>query len=155
MNHPRITTRRVGASAVEFAFVAPIAFFLLFSIIIGGLAVFRYQEVAHLAREASRYASVHGGLYERENVKPAIDEDGIRDFIFTRSYLLDPDHLTSQATWRYDDKMPQRADPDANPPGSEVLVNTVTVTVTYQWFPELFLVGPFTMTSTSEVSITY
>jgi hypothetical protein len=30
----------------------------------------------------------------------------------------------------------------------------VTVTVSYQWFPEIYLVGPFNLTSTSSMPIT-
>src|SRR5207248_1045481 len=30
------------------------------------MGVFRYQEVAWMARETARYASVHGGLYQQE-----------------------------------------------------------------------------------------
>ena len=33
--------------------------------------------------------------------------------------------------------------------------NTVTVKVTYQWFPELILVGPFTLTSSSTAQMMY
>jgi hypothetical protein len=33
--------------------------------------------------------------------------------------------------------------------------NKVTVKVTYQWFPELFLVGPFVLTSTSTAEMAY
>jgi len=54
---------RQGAHDVEFAVVAPATFILLLGIVVGGMGVFRYQEVAHLAREATRYASTHGGQY--------------------------------------------------------------------------------------------
>jgi hypothetical protein len=33
--------------------------------------------------------------------------------------------------------------------------NTVTVTVTYQWFPELYLVGPIVLTNSSTVPMAY
>jgi hypothetical protein len=33
--------------------------------------------------------------------------------------------------------------------------NTVTITVTYQWIPELFPMGPFTLTSTSSAQMLY
>ena len=33
--------------------------------------------------------------------------------------------------------------------------NTVTVTVTYQWFPEMYLIGPYTLTSTSTAQMAY
>jgi len=40
---------RQGATTVEFAVVAPATFILLLGIVVGGMGVFRYQEVAHLA----------------------------------------------------------------------------------------------------------
>ena len=33
--------------------------------------------------------------------------------------------------------------------------NTVTVRVNYNWFPEMYLVGPFTLTSTSTAQMVY
>ena len=35
------------------------------------------------------------------------------------------------------------------------VANTVTVTVHYTWFPELYLVGPITLTSTSTMPMSY
>ena len=43
---------------MEFAIAAPIVFFLLLAIMIGSQGVFHYQQVAALAREGSRWASV-------------------------------------------------------------------------------------------------
>ena len=48
-------SRRRGTTTLEFAITCPIVFFLVFAIIVGGLGVFRYQEVAALAREGARY----------------------------------------------------------------------------------------------------
>jgi hypothetical protein len=33
--------------------------------------------------------------------------------------------------------------------------NTVTVTVSYQWFPEVYLFGPLVLTSTSTEKMSY
>ena len=52
--------RRRGAALVETAFVFPVLIVLMIGLIVGALGVFRYQEVASLAREGSRYASLHG-----------------------------------------------------------------------------------------------
>jgi hypothetical protein len=68
MPAPRHSRRRRGAAALEFAVVAPLALFLVFAQIVGSLGVSRYQEVAHLAREGARYASTHGGMYQREGI---------------------------------------------------------------------------------------
>lgn len=58
--------RRSGTTLVESAFVYPLLFFIFLSMIIGGIGVFRYQEMAALAREASRYASTHGAQYRKD-----------------------------------------------------------------------------------------
>ena len=62
---------RCGAVILECAIVYPITFLLVLGMIIGGLGVFRYQEVASLAREGSRYASLHGANYQQQTGKTA------------------------------------------------------------------------------------
>src|SRR6516165_2943741 len=54
------TVRRRGATVVECAIIYPITFLLMLGLIIGGLGVFRYQEISSVAREGARWASVHG-----------------------------------------------------------------------------------------------
>src|SRR5437764_957737 len=58
--------RRHAATLVEFAIVGPLVFLLLIGLLVGGLGMFRYQEIAYLAREASRWAAVHGSDYAQE-----------------------------------------------------------------------------------------
>ena len=58
--------RRDAATAVECAFILPATFFLLFGLVVGAMGVFRYQEVAALARQATRYASTHGHQYRKD-----------------------------------------------------------------------------------------
>ena len=55
--------KRRGATLVEAAIVYSVLFQLLIGMIVGGLGVFRYQQVASLAREGARYASVRGTQY--------------------------------------------------------------------------------------------
>lgn len=50
----------VGQALVEFAFVAPIFFLLLFGIIEGGRFILYYQTLNNATREGARYAIVHG-----------------------------------------------------------------------------------------------
>jgi hypothetical protein len=45
--------------------------------------------------------------------------------------------------------------PNLVPPGQSIIQNYVTVTVTYNWMPELYLVGPLTLTSTSKMPMSY
>lgn len=49
-----------GQSMVEFAFVAPVMFALIFGVIEVGRFVFYYELANHAAREGARYAIVHG-----------------------------------------------------------------------------------------------
>jgi len=143
--------RRRGATTVEFAIVCPIAFFLIFATIIGGLGIYRYQQVAALAREGSRYASVHGGQYEQETGNAAATpQDIYNEAIAPRAVGLDPGRITYTVTWDVNNLPLWVGEDVQNPKG-----NTVTVTVNYQWFPEMYLAGPFTLTSTSVSQMMY
>ena len=62
--------RRRGAATIEAAIALPLAFVLIFAVIVGGLGVFRYQQVAALAREGSRWASLRGAVYSQESGRP-------------------------------------------------------------------------------------
>jgi hypothetical protein len=147
-----IPTRiRHAALTLESCFVLPVLFFLLLAIVVGGYGGFRYQEMALLAREGSRYASVHGGLYQQETGNPAATpQDVYNNAILPYATNLDPTKLSYSVTWNTSN-MPTSATSDYE----QATGNTVTVTVSYQWFPELFVVGPFTLTSTSTVAMAY
>jgi Flp pilus assembly protein TadG len=143
--------RRAGTTTVEFAITCPIAFFLVFAIIVGGLGIFRYQQVASAAREGARWASVHGGEYAKDTGQPAATpQDIYTNSILPAASSLDPDDLSYEVTWDKSN-MPLSVDENVQVPFG----NTVTVMVTYQWFPELYLVGPFSLTSTSTVQMAY
>jgi len=60
------TYRRKGATLVECAIVYPITFLLILGLIIGGMGIFRYQEVAALARTGARYLSTHGNTWHKD-----------------------------------------------------------------------------------------
>jgi Flp pilus assembly protein TadG len=147
--HPR--GGREGTTAVECAFILPVTFFLLFGLVIGAMGVFRYQEVAALARQATRYASTHGHQYRKDAGLPVgastdWSADVYANDISPNLVSLDPTLLTYQVSWP--DVVNQPGKPD-NWPGSQV-----TVTVSYKWVPELYLVGPLKLTSTSSTPIT-
>jgi Flp pilus assembly protein TadG len=63
----RRTKARRGAVLAESALIYPVLFLLMLGIVLLGISVFRYQQVAHASREASRWASVHGEKYGQEN----------------------------------------------------------------------------------------
>ena len=143
--------RRGGTTTIEFAVTCPIAFFLIFATIVGGLGVFRYQQVASAAREGARWASVHGGLYAQETGKPAATPGEIyNNAILPAAGALETSHLSYDVTWNKSN-MPLQVDTQYEKPTG----NTVTVTVTYQWFPEMYLIGPYTLTSTSTAQMAY
>lgn len=144
------TSGRNGATLLEVAIVLPVTFFLIIGLTVGILGVFRYQEVASLTRAAGRYASTHGAGYRKDaglvvgtaaDWKTDIRTNGVQPLI-----LLDPALLTFDASWPAVPSQPSKSD---NWPGC-----TVTVTISYQWFPELYLVGPYTISSRSSMEIT-
>jgi Flp pilus assembly protein TadG len=166
---------RRAATAVECAIVYPATFILILGLIITAQGVARYQEVAALAREASRYASTHGAQYRKDaglGVGTAGTSVGTSNSLFW--YKTDPTQAsgtdTSWAGTTYDaavrpnlvaldptklhiklgyPSVINQSDKPDNWPGSQV-----TVTVRYQWLPDLYLAGPFNLSSTSSLPIT-
>jgi Flp pilus assembly protein TadG len=140
------SNKRGGATSIEFAVVAPVAFFFLLALLIGGMGIFRYQQVASVAREASRWASVHGAQYQADTGNTAAtDQDVYNKVIAPNAIALDLSKLTYSVTWNTDNR-PYHTTISNN---QVVPVrNTVTVKLTYQWIPEAFI-GGVTMTSTS------
>lgn len=166
--------RRRAATAVEFAAVASVAFFLILATFIGGMGVFRYQAVAAMAREAARFASTHGGDYAQENNQailkgtlPNVTKNYIiNNVVLPNAVSMDTTKLTttisfntSSGSYDWDDianngnRWPYSLKVINATTYSET--NTVSVTVTYTWFPEGFLVGPITLSSKSVMPMSY
>jgi Flp pilus assembly protein TadG len=145
----RVSARR-GASTVEFAMVAPVLFLLLFGLVIGGLGIFRYYQVASLAREAARYACVRGLDYERETGNPAATQDSIRNEVILKNAVgLDPNRLTCTVTW---DRNNLAKYGELLPDGTyKVTTNEVIVTISYLWVPEALFLPALTLSSTSKM----
>ena len=142
--------RRSAATAVEMAVIAPVFLLLVFILVIGGLGIFRYNQVSHLAREGARYASVHGRDYATENNQPAATQDSIyQQVVLPSAFGLDRTKLTCTVTW---DK--SNAPKQAVPAGTAPVQNYVIVTVSYQWLPDVIFRGG-TVTSTSKMPMTY
>jgi len=130
---------RPGATSVEFAVVASTVLLLLIGLIVGALGVFRYQEIARLAREGARYAAVRGEAYARTTGRLAATPDDVyQKAIVPGAVILDPTKLSADVTWT----------PDKQPGGQ------VTVTVRYQWLPEAYFKAT-TLSSTATMPITY
>jgi Flp pilus assembly protein TadG len=166
--------RRRGAHLVECAFIFPVTFLLVAGLVVCAMGVFRYQQMAHLAREAARYAAVHAGEFQQENaaaIKAGTLPNVTSNYIITNivqanAVCLDTSSLqvavkisTSNGTFDWDDT----ADNGQRWPFSletingtnYSLTNTVSVTVTYTWVPEWFLSGPLTLTSTAVMPLCY
>lgn len=166
--------KRPGSHTVECALVFPVVFFFMIGILVGGMGIFRYQQVCYLAREAARFASTHAGQYQQENAQaiqngtlPNVNEAYLQtNIIAANASNLNAANLASSVTvnmpggnYDWDDT----ADNNNRWPNSLQTINqvtynqtnTVSVTVTYTWVPEMLLIGPITLTSTSVMPICY
>jgi Flp pilus assembly protein TadG len=149
----RASQRRSGATLVECAVVYPIFFLLVLGLLVGAAGIFRYSQLASLTREASRYASVHGGQYAQEmNVTAPTPDDIYNNVVLPKAEGLDTSQLNYSITYNTSN-MPYHTILDSN---NNVIPiqNTVTVTLTYNWVPEAFL-GGITMSSTSVMPMSY
>ena len=100
---------------VEMAIVLQMLILLLIGLCVGELGAFRYHQVAALAHEGARWASVHGKEYAKQRDKPiASKEDIFENVIKPRAIGLDLNKISHDIKW--------------NAEGS-----LVTVTVQYTW----------------------
>jgi Flp pilus assembly protein TadG len=134
--------RRQGATLVETALVYPVFLLLTIAVIVVGLGVFRYNQVADLAREGARWASVRGTQYASDTGNPAYTSTTVRSYVRGLAAGLDPNSLTVTTS------------PSAAPDSSTVGKNTVSVTVSYSWVPEAYF-GGVTLTSRSVMTMSY
>src|SRR6516162_4923919 len=143
----RAPQRRSGATVVECAFVYPVLFLLILGLLVGAAGIFRYSQLASLAREGARYASVHGGQYAQEmNVTAPTPDQIFNNVIASRAVGFDTTQMSYAITYNTSN-WPYSTTLDAN--NNVVPVqNSVTVTLTYPWVPEAFL-GGVTLSSTS------
>jgi hypothetical protein len=127
-----------------------------------GVGVFRYQQVAELAREGARYASVHGSQYASDTGNAAAAASDIyTNAISPKAVGLDPNSLSytvqwgtassgsmQWTSWDSSGKTPTSANPNSSPPGAPI-TNVVKVTVTYTWSPYVYKVGSLGLSSSS------
>jgi Flp pilus assembly protein TadG len=143
---------RRGVTAVECAIVYPPVLLLVIGLIVGALGVFRYQEVASLARRASRYAAVHGTQYAQDTRNPApTPTDIYNTAVQPYAVSLDQSKLSYSVTYNRDNSPYYTTVIDGRVVAT---ANIVTVTINYQWIPEAFL-GGVTLTSTSSNPMAY
>jgi Flp pilus assembly protein TadG len=156
------TSKRTGAMAVEAALVHPVMMFIMLSLIVGGVAVFRYQQVAGQAREAARWASVRGADWRKETGQPCPTQDEIRQqAVLPLAAGMDPKSLSLEALW-IDQGTGTTVDWDLAPKkphsftmSGSYVTNRVRVTVTYQFSPRIFFLGSIQMKSTCEYPMAF
>jgi Flp pilus assembly protein TadG len=156
------TTGRAGALTLEAAVVYPLMLTLVFMIIIGGMGVFRYQQVACQAREAARWAAVRGSDWHKETGQTYPTSTNIlQQAVLPLAAGMNTNNLSMQVQW-LDQVSGQVVDwdsaskyPVSVTTANQGVTNRIRVTVTYQWTPELFLLGPIRLQSTSEMPMCY
>jgi Flp pilus assembly protein TadG len=137
---------------VEFTVVLSIVWMLILGIAVFGLGVYRYQQVSLLAREGARWASVHGTQYAKTTGQSAATAaDVYTNAISPRLVAIDPSHLSYSVTWNSSNR-PYSITVTAQ--GYTTTVNTVTVTISYNWVPEAFGY-PVTLTASSTMPMTF
>jgi Flp pilus assembly protein TadG len=171
----RPAKRRHGALLVESAVVYPLTFLLLLGLIVGGFGCFRYNQVANLAREAARFAAAHAGTYMTENAKaiaagtlPTVDHTYLKNLVFTEASGMSTAQMTvtvniinPSGTYKWNDTTNNNNRQVITTVTDKVtktktnVSNVVQVTVSYQWMPELYLVGPITLSSTAIEALSY
>ena len=156
MRYQRNPQRRKGATMLENAIVLPIVVLLMIGLLVAGLGAFRSQQVATLAREGARYASVRGSMYASETGNAAATPDEIyTNAILPLAAGMDVSSLSYSVTWPKGNA-PAYADSASTPPGQPIGA-TVVVTVSYTWVPEAYssIFGGGTLTSTSIMPMHY
>lgn len=154
--------RRVGSILLESAVVYPVLFVIVLAIIMLGLGVFRYQQVAHAAREGARWAAVHATEYAKERTTTAATPEDVYTNAIRPHLAGAPAAGTTYAVTWYEptagnpDKRPTRTVTYTDAAGNSQVgsvTNTVSVTVTYNWNTILF--GTIPVSSTSVTPISY
>ncbi len=154
--------RRRGALMVESAVVYPLFFVLLFGLVVGGMGVFRYQQVACQAHEAARYACVRGSQWAQQTGKTSPTSAEIyQSAVVPVAAGMDTTKLSIRVQW-IDESTGTATDwdqagkwPTSTTGSGDQVTNRVRVTVTYRWSPEFFFLGAITLTGVSEIPMAY
>jgi hypothetical protein len=129
---------------------------------VGGVGVFRHQQVTCLATEAARYASVRGGDYEKDAPRssPTVEQI-VAAAVRPKATGIPPGDLTVSIEWIDRGAGGRTLDWDAAPKdvrsitaGGEYVSNAVRVTVTYRWTPGAFF-GPTDLTAVCVLPMAY
>lgn len=172
---------RSGVVTVETAVILSGVFMVIFSLLVGGLGAFRYQEIAHAARETARYASVHGGQWAKANPGTTVDVAALSTYAASKVVAIDTTQWTVSVTMtcfasgatsgnstppapttvNWDtvasngNHSPYSSWTNTTTNTATTADNLVTVTITYPWYPEFLLGGPINLTSTAVMAMSY
>jgi Flp pilus assembly protein TadG len=154
--------RRHGGLILESALVYPPMLFLLLGFVICGMAVFRFQQVACLAREAARWASVRGADFQRDtNSESPAQQDILQQVVLPLATGMATEQLTLQVQWIdqgsgiiYDWDSATK-DVRSVAASGDYVTNTIRVTVVYQCAPSFFWMSPLDLKSTCEIPMAY
>ncbi len=94
MKRLRILKNRSGTAAVEFAFVAPVFFFIILGTMDLGRAMMISSTIEHVASDGARYAAVRGA----EKEFPATETEVVT-YVKSKSTGLDTNQLIVDVTW--------------------------------------------------------
>lgn len=130
-----------GQALVEFSLTFIIFMILVLGVVDVGRAVWNYNTLASATREGTRYAMVHGSASSAPS-GPAANDANVQAAVSKYASGLNSHNLTTTSTWL----------DGGNSAGSRV-----KVTATYSYssiFSSLLGIAPFTMTSSSTMTIT-
>jgi Flp pilus assembly protein TadG len=152
VRRPGRPAARRGATLVETAVILSVLFLVLFGIVNGAIAVFRYQQCAHAAREGSRWAAVRNTEYAFDTGNPPCTAATIRqNAVLPQAIGMDPAGVGCNVTWNLNNE----------PYHTEIVngqnvyrQNMVSVTVSYTWNAGVVF-GPLTVSSTSVSPVLY
>lgn len=112
--------QRTGAVTVEMALILPLLILVTIGLCVAQLGAFRYHQIAALAHESARWASVHGKEYVKQtNQHIANSNDIFENVIKPRAVGLNLSKLKHELVWEEDG-------------------NVVHVSISFEWTPEAF-----------------
>jgi hypothetical protein len=138
-------------------------FLFMFTLVVVGMAVYTYQQVAAVTREAARYAIVHGAQWANDINSGTLTtpQDIFNNAIVPAAVGLDTkgmsfyqsggngDNLTLIVSYDNSSQVATFNDSSGNP-----TMNYVSVTISYTWYPPLFP-GGMTVASKSVMPMQY
>ncbi len=115
-------SRRRGSTLVETAILLPTVFLFVIGMCVIGLGIYRYQQVASLAHEGARYASVHGTQYAANTGNSAATATDIyNNAIQPMAVGLNATYLTYSVSWNTSNS-PASYSATSNPPGRQKII---------------------------------